>query len=216
MYFDRTSVSAAIKGLQLNSRQLEAVKLGLAATRQSCLSLNKFRPEDFRAKLVLKWPHLRIVNPCTCCQPLSNIKKLSKQNLQLQKAILIQGTRVQLTPNFNGGYRPICIGPKPIFRSLGLWFRTRPWVTGRGWRQLLHKHTRQPICKRRYSGVDIWVCRRSNCRFMARLRNFKTNFYVYLNYNGQGPAPTGLPIVARLNPTYGDSNANWGVSVAAE
>ena len=67
-------------------------------------------------------------------------------------------------------------------------------------------------------GIQVWIFESIGDPTAGfwRLRNFKTNLYVYLNYNGQGPAPTGLPIVARLNPTYGDSNANWGVSVATE
>ena len=67
-------------------------------------------------------------------------------------------------------------------------------------------------------GIQVWIFESVGDPSAGfwRLRNFKTNFYVYLNYNGQGPAPTGLPIVARLNPQCGDSNANWGVSVAAE
>jgi len=65
-------------------------------------------------------------------------------------------------------------------------------------------------------GIQVWIFESVGdpAAGLWRLRNFKTNLYVYLNYNGQGPAPTGLPIVARLNPQYGDSNANWGVSVA--
>ena len=64
-------------------------------------------------------------------------------------------------------------------------------------------------------GIQVWIFESVGdpTAGLWRLRNFKTNFYIYLNYNGQGPAPTGLPIVARLNPLYGDSNANWGVSV---
>ena len=65
-------------------------------------------------------------------------------------------------------------------------------------------------------GIQVWIFEsvRDPTAGLWRLRNFKTNFYVYLNYNGQSPAPTGLPVVARLNPPYGDSNADWGVGVA--
>ena len=65
-------------------------------------------------------------------------------------------------------------------------------------------------------GIQVWIFESVGdpTAGLWRLRNFKTNLYLYLNYNGQGPAPTGLPIVGRLNPPYGDSNADWGVGVA--
>ena len=66
-------------------------------------------------------------------------------------------------------------------------------------------------------GIQVWVFEPISAN-QWRLKNFKTERYLYLNYDGRGESGApGIQIVTRTDPTSGLShNADWKITDVVE
>lgn len=64
-------------------------------------------------------------------------------------------------------------------------------------------------------GIQLWVFEQQPEPDTWRFKNYKTNRYLYLNYDGRGqPGQPGVPIVTSSDPVagYNGHNADWRIS----